>query len=217
MQIRTLAFALTVTFASLAQAATGPDIDKVNGAIRLETGQLGGDLQTVNGSIHLADNAKADSVSTVNGSIELGSSTEAASLETVNGEITVGDRGQIRKDVEAVNGAITIERGATVGGNISNVNGRIGIASAHVAGSLSTVQGDIEIGAGSRVDGGILVERPSGISWGRNRNPRIVIGPSATVGGTLVFKRDVDLYVSSSAKVGTIEGATAKSFDGATP
>lgn len=217
MQIRTLAFALTVAFASLAHAGTGPDIDKVNGAIRLETGQLGGDLQTVNGSIHLADNAKADSVSTVNGSIELGTATEAASLETVNGEITVGDRGQIREGIEAVNGAITVERGATVGGGISNVNGKIGIESAHVGGGLSTVQGDIEIGAGSRVDGGILVERPSGISWGRNRNPRIVIGPNATVGGKLVFKRDVDLYVSMSAKTGAIEGATAKPFDGPSP
>ncbi|HJU39607.1 MAG TPA: hypothetical protein VJ724_08540 [Tahibacter sp.] len=217
MHIRTLAFALAALFAATASAATGPDIDKVNGAIRLDNGQLAGDLQTVNGSIHLADNAKADEVSTVNGSIELGASTEAASLETVNGEITVGDRAQVRQGVEAVNGAITIERGATIGGGISNVNGRIGIESAHVGGGLSTVQGDIEIGAGSRVDGGILVERPSGISWGRNRNPRIVIGPEATVVGKLVFKRDVDLYVSTSAKIGAVEGATAKPFDGATP
>lgn len=217
MRIRPLVLALTVAVASIAHAATGPDIDKVNGSIRLEAGQLGGDLQTVNGSIYLADNAKADSVDTVNGEIELSAGTEASSLETVNGSITVGERSQVRESVEAVNGAIKIERGATVNGAVSNVNGRISIESAHVGGGLSTVQGDIEIGAGSRVDGGIVVERPSGLNWGRNRNPRVVVGPDAVVGGKLVFKREVDLYVSKSARVGSIEGATPKSFDGATP
>ena len=33
-------------------------------------------------------------------------------------------------------------------------------------GDIETVAGDIEIGADSRIDGGLLVEKPSGWSWG---------------------------------------------------
>src|SRR5215216_2159852 len=62
MVTRTLAFALCVIFSAAVQAgSTGPDIDKVNGSIRIDEGQLAGDLETVNGSIHLAHHAKADS------------------------------------------------------------------------------------------------------------------------------------------------------------
>jgi hypothetical protein len=217
MSTRILVFAIAAAFAAVAHAGSGPDIDKVNGGITLQAGQAGGHLETVNGSIHLGDNARADDVDTVNGSIELGDSVEVKSLQTVNGAVQVGQRSTVRGSVEAVNGAITIERGANVDSEVSNVNGRITVESAHVGGRISTVQGDVEIGADSRVDGGILVERPSGFSWGRNKNPRIVIGPNAVIGGSLVFKRDVDLYVSKSAKVGSIEGATPNLFDGATP
>ena len=44
-----------------------------------------------------------------------------------------------------------------------------------------------------------------------------MIGPNAVVDGTLDFERDVDLYVSDSAKVGTIKGATANKFSGDRP
>lgn len=219
MTMRTLAFALCVILsAGAAQAgSTGPDIDKVNGSIRVDEGQLAGDLETVNGSIHLANHAKADSADTVNGSIELGDDAEIDSAETVNGAVSLGQRARIRHDVESVNGAITLERGADVGGKVSNVNGRIRTESARIGGDIETVAGDIEIGADSTIEGGILVEKPSGWSWGKQKNPRVVIGPNAVVKGRLEFRRDVELYVSTSAKVGTIQGATAKSFSGATP
>lgn len=219
MTMRTLAFALSIALSAGAAFAgsTGPDIDKVNGSIRVDEGQLAGDLETVNGSIHLASHAKADSADTVNGSIELGDDAEIDSAETVNGAVSLGQRARIRHDVESVNGAITLERGADVGGKVSNVNGRIRTESARIGGDIETVAGDIEIGADSRIDGGILVEKPSGWSWGKQKNPRVVIGPNAVVRGRLVFRRDVDLYVSTSAKIGAVEGATAKSFSGATP
>lgn len=219
MTMRTFAFALSIILsAGVAHAgSTGPDIDKVNGSIRVDEGQLAGDLETVNGSIHLANHAKADSADTVNGSIEIGDDTELDSAETVNGAISLGQRARVRHDVESVNGAITLERGADVGGKLSNVNGRIRTESARVGGDIETVAGDIEIGADSRIDGGILVEKPSGWSWGKQKNPRIVIGPNAVVQGRLVFHREVELYVSTSAKTGAIEGATAKSFSGANP
>jgi outer membrane lipoprotein SlyB len=35
--------------------------------------------------------------------------------------------------------------------------------------------------------------------------------------GTLTFERPVDLYVSDSATVGKIEGATAQKFSGSAP
>ncbi len=50
-----------------------------------------------------------------------------------------------------------LEEGADVGGPMSNVNGRIVLSDAHVAGGVRTVDGDIEVGSGSHVEGGILV------------------------------------------------------------
>jgi DUF4097 and DUF4098 domain-containing protein YvlB len=219
MTMRTLAFAVCIALSAGAVQAgsTGPDIDKVNGSIRIEEGQLAGDLETVNGSIHLSNHAKADSADTVNGSIELGDDAEIDSAETVNGAVSLGQRARVRRDVESVNGAITLERGADVGGKVSNVNGRIRTESARIGGDIETVAGDIEIGADSRVDGGILVEKASGWSWGKQKNPRVVIGPNAVVQGRLEFRREVELFVSTSAKVGKIDGATPKSFSGATP
>lgn len=220
MIMRTLAFAVCATFAAAAavQAGpTGPDIDKVNGSIRVDEGQAAGDLETVNGSILLRTHARADSADTVNGSIEMDDDTELKSAETVNGAISLGQRARVRDSVESVNGSISLDRGADVGGKVSNVNGRIRIDAARVGGSIETVAGDIEVASGSRVEGGILVEKPSGWSWGKQKNPRIVIGQDAVVQGRLVFHRDVDLFVSSSAKIGAIEGATPTMFSGATP
>jgi hypothetical protein len=50
-----------------------------------------------------------------------------------------------------------------------------------------------------------------------DRVPKIVIGPHAVVQGNLTFQREVELYVSDSATVGKIEGATAKKFSGSAP
>jgi hypothetical protein len=90
-----------------------------------------------------------------------------------------------------------------------------------VDGGISTVNGDITVGADSVVHGGILVEEPKG-NWLWNNNnskkiPRIVIGPNAVVEGTLDFEREVELYVHATAKIGTVRGATAKSFSGNQP
>lgn len=218
MTMRTLAFALCIALSAGAHAgSSGEDIDKVNGSIRITEGQAAGDLETVNGSIHVGDHARLDDAETVNGEINVGSDVEASSLSTVNGGIDIGQRSRIRGEVESVNGSITLEAGADVGGKVSNVNGRIQTEAARIGGSIETVAGDIEIGRDSRVDGGILVEKPSGWNWGKSKNPRVVIGPNAVVRGPLVFRRDVDLFVSDSAKTGAIEGATAKRFSGATP
>jgi len=73
------------------------------------------------------------------------------------------------------------------------------------------------IGANSRVEGGLFIdENNSWFNWGTHK-PRVVIGPHAVVQGTLKFKREVDLYVSDSATIGAIEGATPVKFSGDTP
>jgi len=214
--IPVLAAALSLVLASGA-FARGIDVDKVNGSIHIENGQQAGELSTVNGSIRVESGATAEKVSTVNGGIELGDNVTVDSVETVNGGIELGQGARVARTIEAVNGHIQLAQGADVAGKASNVNGRIELDAAHVGGGIETVSGDVEIGASSRVEGGLLVEKPHGFSWGKNKNPRIVIGPHAVVDGTLEFRRDVDLYVSDTAKVGTITGARANTFSGDHP
>lgn len=207
---------LALCFADVS-VARGIDVDKVNGSIRIESDQQAGNLSTVNGSIRVAGGASAEKVSTVNGSIDIGDRATVVSIETVNGGIALGAGGKVAKTVEAVNGSIQLGKGADIAGHASNVNGRFTLEAAHIGGGIETVSGDIEIGADSRVEGGIIVDKPHGWSWGKARNPRIVIGPRAVVQGTLEFRRDVDLYVSDRAKIGTVTGAKANTFSGDQP
>ena len=207
---------LSLCFAGSA-SARGTDIDKVNGSIHIETAQQVGNLSTVNGSIDVGDGAGAAKVSTVNGGIELGDRANADSLGTVNGGIVLDTHAQVAKTVEAVNGSIQLDKGADVAGRLSNVNGHIALDAAHVGGGIGTVSGDIDIGAGSKVEGGILVDKShSWFTW-NDRKPRIVIGPHAVVQGTLEFRREVDLFVSDSATIGTVTGATPHKFSGDRP
>ncbi len=215
-RIRLLAATLALIVAGSA-AARGVDVDKVNGSIHIESGQQAGDLSTVNGSIRVEGGGNAEEVSTVNGGIELGERATAASVDTVNGSIELAAGARVTGAVGAVNGGVRLDKGAEILGRASNVNGRYVLDAAHIAGGIETVSGDIEIGADSHVEGGILVEKPQGWSWGKPRNPRIVIGPRAVVQGTLDFRREVDLYVSDSASVGEIKGAKAQTFAGDHP
>jgi DUF4097 and DUF4098 domain-containing protein YvlB len=216
---RTAALSATLVFLCLATGAVarGVDVDKVNGSIHIESSQQAGDLSTVNGSIRVDDGASAAKVSTVNGSIELGERVTVDSAETVNGGIELAAGARVSGAVDSVNGGVRLARGAEITGHVSNVNGRFVLEAAHIGGGIETVSGDIEIGADSHVEGGIVVDKPHGWSWGKPRNPRIVIGPRAVVQGTLDFRREVELYVSDSAKVGEIKGAKAQAFSGEQP
>lgn len=199
-------------------ALADDDISKVNGSIQIETGRSMGDLGTVNGSIRVGANSRAAEVSSVNGSIEIEAGAQVESADTVNGRIAIGKKARVAQDMETVNGSLRLDEGSEVGADLSNVNGSIQLRAAHVVGRISTVNGDIEIGADSRVDGGILVEKSnSWFSWSNSKPPRVVIGPRAVIGGPMVFEREVDLHVSDSATVGSIEGATPKKFAGENP
>ncbi|MGA8278495.1 MAG: hypothetical protein WB784_09890 [Rhodanobacteraceae bacterium] len=218
--LRSLCIAfVAIAFVVPAIAGQG-DIEKVNGSIRLDANETGGDLTTVNGSIRVGEGAHARALETVNGSIELAGNAVAQSANTVNGHISLKQNARIETTVETVNGAITLERGANVAGKASNVNGTLTLHAAHVGGGLETASGDMNIGADSHVEGGLLVDRSTGfLSWFAwvERKPRIVIGPHAVIAGKLDIRRNVDLYVSDSATIGTVSGAKPTVFSGDSP
>jgi hypothetical protein len=215
--ISAVALVLALALGGVAHAS---DLDKVNGDVHVSSGQSVGDVSTVNGDIRVDDKATVDKAETVNGSITIGAHASATSLETVNGSVTLGTDARVSGVVTTVNGSINLDQGADVAGRTSNVNGGIHLKAAHVGGGLKTVGGDIDVGAGSRVEGGILVDKPGGwfnMGWQRQRTPRIVIGPGAVVKGTLEFRRDVELYVSDRAQIGPVKGATPQKFSGDQP
>jgi DUF4097 and DUF4098 domain-containing protein YvlB len=214
--MRPLLFALALSLPLTAMASDN-DIDKINGDISIAAGQHAGDLSTVNGDIELAAGATADKADTVNGSITAGQHATLRSVNTVNGAISLEGGAQVDGEVEAVNGHIALASGADVRGQVSNVNGRIELEAAHVGGGLETVDGDIDVGANARVEGGILVDKPNGGWSHHSRTPHIVIGPHAVVQGTLEFRREVVLQVSDSAQIGPVKGATPVKFSGAQP
>ena len=189
----------------------------VNGSIHVPAGQHSGSVGAVNGSISLEENASVTSATIVNGSIDMGAHSTADSAKTVNGPVTLGPGAHVMQGITAVNGEIDLKSGAEVGGAIRTVNGRISLTGAHVAGGLHTVSGDINIAGDSHVEGGILVQKPSGWFSTHESKPRIVIGPGAVVQGELRFEHEVVLYVSDKATVGTITGATPVTFSGEVP
>ncbi len=194
------------------------NLSRINGSISANAGQTYRALETVNGSITIADNVAAESAETVNGRINLGSNARVGSLETVNGDIHIRTGAQIAHTVTSVNGDLELASGSHVGGKLSNINGKIVLDHAVVDGMVETTSGDITIGDGSVVHGGLHVDKPGATNFNlSNRKPRIVIGPNAVVDGALVFDREVDLLVSSSAKIGAVTGATAKPIDGSAP
>lgn len=188
----------------------------VNGSVRVPDGERTGDVGTVNGSIHVGDNATLVGAQTVNGSITLGTHAAADSLTTVNGSISLSDEARVAHAVSSVNGGLTLHSGADVDGTLTNVNGTIELDAAHVGGGIRTANGDINIGGHSRVDGGILVTKSSGL-FQFMHEPRVVIGPGAVVNGELHFERKVELYVSDKATIGPVVGATAVRYSGEAP
>lgn len=212
-----IALSLLLATGTVAAAPDGADIDKVNGSITAESGQVYGDLDTVNGSIRLEDGAHVRDAETVNGGIKAGDDIEADDVGTVNGDIRIGERARIGGGLETVNGGIFVGRGGNVAKGIETVNGAIGIVATEVGGSIETVNGDITVGIDSHVRGGLKVHKQNStwlpIRFGNNRKPRIVIGPNAVVEGDLVFEREVTLYVHASARIGNVTGATPVTFD----
>jgi DUF4097 and DUF4098 domain-containing protein YvlB len=195
------------------------ELSTVNGSIRVESGANARDVSTVNGGIHLEASAKVADVETVNGSIQIDDKAEAGAAETVNGSVRLGKLVRVA-EIETVNGSVFTDRGSEVRKNVETVNGAIGLVDTDLGGSISTVNGDITVGFGSHVRGGITVEKPNSnwtpVNVSNKRKPRVIIAQNAVVDGPLVFKREVQLYVHSSAKIGQVTGATPVRYEGAT-
>jgi cytoskeletal protein CcmA (bactofilin family) len=205
--------ALLFAFSAVA-LGSAVDIGKVNSKIDVEAGREAGDVETVNGSIRIGSDARVRGVETVNGSIRLEPRAAANSVETVNGAVTLAEDVLVSGDAGTVNGSVTLMRGARVEGRLENVNGTLRLEGATVRGGIETVNGDVFVGAGSRVDGGILVEKSSGGSWRKSdRLPRITIESGAEVSGALRFEREVELYVGAGALVGPVEGVAPRRHD----
>lgn len=190
---------------------------KINGSVRMAAGRPAEALATVNGSVRLDENAVATSASTVNGSVHLGAHSTADSANSVNGAISLDAGARVAGSINTVTGTITLASGADIGGTVANVTGNIELDSAHVGGALKTVAGNIRILGASRIDGGIIVEKPNNELTGSNADvPKIIVGPGVIVQGEMRFERKVELHVSDKASVGVITGATAQPFVDAT-
>jgi hypothetical protein len=202
---------------SAACLAGPPDISKLNASISLEANEEAGDISSVNGAIQIGDHCTVKDVSSVNGSVSVGGNSRTASLGTVNGELQIGGGTHVSGDAHTVNGEVRLQSAADISGRVASVNGDIHLTAAHVGRGIETVWGDIDVGKDSRVDGGIVVRRPGGSSSSSKRPPVIVVGPGATVIGTMTFEHEVKLYVSDQAKIGTVEGAKATIYSGDRP
>jgi hypothetical protein len=198
-------------------AVSGCGAGSVNGPVTVAAGQKSGDVASVNGSVTVEDGATVDSVANVNGAVSLGSRVTAGSVKSVNGRVRIGGDTHVNGNVTTVNGGVALENGADVDGRVTNVNGAIKLTAAHVGGGIKTVNGGIDVGADSRVEGGIHVEKPGGLGLA-NDELRVVIGPHAVVTGGMTFERPVKLYVSDSAQIsGPVEGAEPTTFSGDRP
>jgi acyl-[acyl carrier protein]--UDP-N-acetylglucosamine O-acyltransferase len=211
-----IAAVLTLMGCDISVDGNGSGNSKVNGSVHIAAGQAAEDASTVNGSVHIDDNATVGSATTVNGSVRLGAHATATSMKTVNGAISLGDGAHVSGKASSVNGDLTLGNNSEVAGSLTNVNGKISLSSAHVAGGIRTVNGNISIMGTSRVEGGILVEKPNSLMF-NSEDPVIVIGPGAVVQGEMKFERKVKLYVSDKATIGTVTGATPIPYSGETP
>ncbi len=181
----------------------------VNGSVSVGANAVvTGNVKTVNGKVRVDAGASIQNASTVNGGLKIAADVNGANLSTVNGSISVGESATISGGIEAGNGGISVAKGATVAKDVGNVNGQIKLSGTEVGGDVSTVSGDIRITDGSVVKGDVIVEKPNSWGWSKkiSRKPRVVIGPGATVEGTIELEREVELFISETASVGGVSG-----------
>ena len=181
----------------------------VNGSITVgDNAVVDGSITTVNGSITVNKDSRVKDAETVNGSIRMGRGVAAGNVESVNGEIRLDENVSIAGVVSVVNGKITMGKGCRVSDDVSNVNGNVSISSSEIGGDLGTVNGDITLTDNSVLHGKLTVEKPGGWNWNKTnrRKPRVVIGPGVQVMGSIHLEREVDLFISETAKVSGVSG-----------
>jgi hypothetical protein len=205
---------LTVAAMQVAVAQVGGDIHNVNSSIQVAPGEHSGDLSTVNGSIRIGENAAIASARTVNGGLQLEPHVTAGELTTVNGGIELKEGVHVTGNVHTANGGLRVKDGVEITGDLTNVNGAIIVGAAHIGGSVNTAAASIDLGPNAHVDGNVHMSKETGVHFGFQTIPRVVIEPGTVVKGTLHFERPVALYVSDHATIGTVEGAEVHKFSG---
>jgi cytoskeletal protein CcmA (bactofilin family) len=180
----------------------------VNGSVTVGADAVvTGDVKTVNGKVHVDAGASIEEASTVNGSVRIGKNVTSRSLGTVNGSIKVDESCTVDGEIEAVNGGISVASGTKIDRGVSNINGTIKLMGATVGGNVSTVSGDVHVLDGTVVQGHLIIEKPGGWGWGKDkRKPRVVIGPGSTIEGDIKLEREVELFISETASVGKVKG-----------
>ena len=180
----------------------------VNGSITIgRSAIVNGNLETVNGSITVQDAATIRDAETVIGSVRLGAGVMAEDVSSVNGTIRLGENVSLDGGISVVNGKIEAGRGSRIARSVENVNGEMQIEGTEIGGDLTTVNGDIWLTEGTLLRGDLVVEKPGGWGWGRDRRkPRIVIGEGVRVLGEIRLEREVELYVSDTATVAGVSG-----------
>lgn len=189
---------------------TADGASSVNGSITVgDSAVVTGDVDTVNGTIRIGDNAQIRRAGTVNGGLRVGANVTSEGLETVNGAIRVDGATSVDGSVEAVNGSIELGKSTRVANNVANVNGAIELVGAEVGGNVETVNGDVELSDGAILRGNLVIEKPGGWGWNnkKNKKPRIIVGPGSVIEGEIQLEREVQLYISESARVGGVTGA----------
>ncbi|MDJ0939643.1 MAG: hypothetical protein QNJ00_07750 [Woeseiaceae bacterium] len=191
----------------------------VNGSVTVGTyATISGDLSTVNGSVRVGEGSTIQDAETVNGSLRIGDGVNARNLETVNGKIRVGANAVIEGGVSAVNGSIEVAQASTVARDLSNVNGEITLEGSQVSGDVTTVNGDVNVVDGAVIRGDLVIKKPGGWNWNKDRKPTVIIGPGSRVQGVIRAEREIKLFISESAEVGGVEGeAKAETFSGRRP
>ncbi|MGH8414571.1 MAG: hypothetical protein ACRESX_07570 [Gammaproteobacteria bacterium] len=188
----------------------------INGEITVGAGAIvNGGLRTINGSISVASNARVSDLTTINGTITLSDGVHTGEPKGVNATITLGRQVIADGTVESVNGNIRAGSGSRIQGNVQNVNGDITLCDTQVTGNLAFYNGTVQVAQNSVVQGDITAKKPNGN--GNNREPILIVGPGAHVGGTISFERPGELYVSDSAVIHAVQGAMPVKFSGAVP
>lgn len=229
MKIRLLYPALLLSALALAGCNVNKNIDvpanahlssgtsTINGEITVGAGAtVDGGLRTINGAIRLGAGAQTGDLTIVNGGISLADGAHAGKLEGVNSSVTLDKHVVIGSDVAVVNGNLGAAAGTQIRGSATIVNGDMALCGTVVSGQLTFVNGTVWLADSSTVQGDITAKLPKS-SNGNNPPPVVVVGPHAIVGGSIIFERPGQLYVSDSAVIHSVQGTTATRFSGAAP
>lgn len=189
----------------------------INGVITVGAGAVvNGGLRTINGAIRLGAGAQTGDLTIINGGITLADGAHAGKLEGVNSSVTLGKNVLISSDIAIVNGELRTASGTRLDGSAATVNGDMALCGTVVSGHLGFVNGTVWLADSSTVQGDITAKQPKGSS-NNNPPPVVVIGPHAIVGGSIIFERSGQLYVSDSAVIHGVQGVNPVKFGGAAP